>query len=342
MIAFLALLVFAPAALLPSANLDNLGEVTPEVALIEFEGPTSGGQVRLGTLVTRVELELERGEIRRVRVPFSVSNLARRDVELRFELEGGTARLLEWQQASAKERWSRLPAGLRGRPIPAPGGIRSRPTPLGFAVLVSGLLLVLVFRSRPGLSAALGLGTAALLLALPTVERVGQSEVVVLEGEGQSGHWIRVRVRRAETVVDPDRLLRLGVVPSDSTLSWTVLASSGARPSWRAEAEAVRGARLITAESFEGAILSDAGQAGEPAVAALNFRSTWVREAASGSRPEAVGGWESGTPLPALVLSEAPTPPGWLVAGLPPGTRVLLGELEEADGSVVWVRLIHF
>ena len=334
------IILLALFALVPS--LDSLGEVTPEVALIEFEGPTSGGQVQLGTLVTRVELELERGEVRRVRVPFSVPQFATRDVELRFELESGTARLLEWEQSSAKERWSRLPAALRGRPIPAPGGIRSRPTPLGFGVLAGGLVLVFVFRSRPGLSAVLGLGAAALVLVLPTVERVGQSEVVVLEGEGQSGSWIRVRVQRAETEVDPSRLLRLGVVPSDLAVTWTVLDSSGARPSWRARLEEVGGARLITAESFEGSVLSGPRQPDEPEVAALDFQSAWVREAANGSRPEAVGIWESGQPLPSLVFPEAAAPPGWLVAGLPPGTRVLLGELEEADGSVVWVRLINF
>lgn len=337
MIAFALLL-----ALAPSASLDSLGEVTPEVALVEFEGPTSGGAVRLGTLVTRVELELERGEVRRVRVPFSAGELATRDVELRFELESGAARLLEWEDGSAQERWSRLPASLRGRPIPAPGGIGSRPTPLGFAVLGSGLLLVFVFRSRPRLSVLIGLGAAALLLALPTVERVGQSEVVVLEGEGQSGTWIRVRVQRAETEVDPDRLVRLGVVPSDSAVTWTVRESSGARPSWRAQVGSVTGARLIAAESFEGSVLIDPGLDGEPAIAALDFRSTWVREAASGSRPEARGLWARGEPLPTQVSSEAPTPPGWLVAGLPPGTRVLLGELEEADGAVVWVRLTRF
>jgi len=330
----LVLLVFTPA--LASAA-DSLGEVTPRMAVVEVEGPMSGGTIRLGDHLTTVVLQLESGETRRLRVPFSATQAELDTLELDFDFEGGTARFLEWEAPGAEQRWERLPAGLRGRPIPAPSGVRARPTPLAFGMLAGGLLLVYLLRSRPVICVLVGGGAAVLLVLLPAVEEVGSSRTVVLEGDSRSGSWIRIEVRDGVLEVELERLLRLGVVPGGAAVDWVVQPGSPGPAIFKASVRSTPGARLVSAEAFERPLLSGGGEA---TLGLVDFRASWTRAATSGAEIEARGAWPSGEPLPAIRADDPP--PGWLVAGLPPGTEVLLGRVELSGGEQAWLRLFHF
>ncbi len=321
---------------------DRVGDFTPNVLWVEFSGPTVGGSVRVEGRKTVVEVQLSAGEAQRIRVPFSGLSEDYELAEVDFEAGSGSARALEWSASDRKERWSQLPAGLRGRTIPALEGVRSRPTPLAWAILASGLLLAGVFRSKPRVSAGSGLAAAALLLALPVVERVGSSAATVLEGEARSGLWTRVTVESGSAEVDLDRLLRLGAVPADGELYWKVAVKADGKTSWRAETLADRGGRLITCELGVNPFASPELSVAELVPAASSFRAVWFRPARSGAPLEARGYWELGAPLPISIRPGELAPPGWLVAGLPSGTGVLLGQLEDQGGPGDWVRLSGF
>ena len=322
-------------------------EATPRIAIVEVTGPTEGGRLQCGGSQARLALALASGERRRLEVPFSYIDEGQAEIPAAVDWASGGLRFIEWQPTSRAADWARLPASLRRRSIPVPAGVRARPSPTGWSLLVLGFVLAYLFRNRPALAAILGLGVAGCLLGLDVVEQVGSDEASVLEGDAQSGKWLRVSVRPGSLPVNLTRLLRLGALPEDVRLSWVGTGAANGKCSWTAEVARSRStppnSRLISCEQF---FPSDPDSISAPVLPAVGappgmpLASTWLR-AASGGALVSHGPWRRGQPLPAP-RPDDPPPPGWLAAGLPQGVGVLLGRVESQAGQDVWVRMIGF
>jgi hypothetical protein len=189
----------------------------------------------------------------------------------------------------------------------------------------------LALRRRP--FAALGWGASAALLAAflgPRPPEDGLRRVTLEEGDAQSAVGLELEATRGRLWIRgaPD-VLHIETAPAEARLTCRVDLENAA--AWEIAAE---GAILYRLTSFE---------RGERAFSRAENRwadleETWVREEGNWS---ARGAWLLGRALPAA-LSAAP-PPGWLAAGLPQGTGILLGRLRARPGEgPVYVRWSGF
>ncbi|MCY2960975.1 MAG: hypothetical protein NTY35_12495 [Planctomycetota bacterium] len=274
---------------------------------------------------THVEGVLSAGESRRVVLPIPTSPGAP-PLEPRVETSSGTAHFLGWLERDA--RLSQIPAALRARPVPLASAARVR---VGVAVLcllaVAGIAGLWCARwPFASLGLALVAATAIFVLARASLER-DAAPVEVLDGIAGSGAWQRARAAR-DTLALPGRgpNFDLAVEPSRAPIRIEVPLDL-ARPTHASS----KGAQLVAVwpEPWPAEALDRAANDLAP------LSAVWVREA---------GDWtyRAAWPLRAPLGDAAPRPPapgsdppGWLVAGLPQGVTLLVGEVAGSPRSFV-------
>jgi hypothetical protein len=320
-VAFLALLA-APGA----PTQDGL----PRLARFELEGPLERAVLASGDIETTLLAALAAGETLVVEIPFPARAF---EPPRLVEPPGAAAarvRFAGWSEPVEPGPLARLPRGLTARPAPIETGAHPHPSAVGGTIVLAAAMLALALRRRPRAAFAAALAAVLALGVLPVVAGTERAEVRVLEGDAASGRWALVEASRDEVSFPARDLLRLAVVPPGD-VHWTVDLGppGGGGTTWTARAP---GRRLVRTAAFEpaGALTSDANGLGD-------FDGVWLR--ASGRGFEWRGPWRRGEALPPPGAPGVPSPPGWLVGGLPPGTPVLVGRLR-GDGP--FVRVVGF
>jgi hypothetical protein len=317
----------ALAVLLLVAGSATAGENRLHVCEVELVGPLSHFELVLGeNAKSTVQLELLAGERRTLRVPVAavlpeaLGGPAHWPLpEVRARAGTGSARPVRWSEDPGAADWDRVPPvlRLRNRPL-VPGAVRLA-SPGALLLLAAGLALALGARRRPRMALVAGPALAAALLWLPAGTPRAEG-VVVFEADGAALVALRVEGHRDWIAVGADGdTARLEVRPEgaaiDVELDGLVGASGPGR--WVARAPG--------AELFAVSVLEGRGLAGVP----LDPRSAAARWTRSAEGAQSGGGHWSGPAEP---------PPGWLVAGLPMGTGILLASGRGPAGGT-FVRL---
>ena len=309
-------------------------------AAVELEGPLDAVVLRLeGSGSTRVEAALLAGEERRLLVPLAArvnptlgppASWPEPDVAV----EGaGRARFAGWEPDPEPAFWAGVPRELRSRPRPPLEESEARAGAAALALVAAAFALLLGWRRRPRLAALAGLAGAGAVLLVPLAADPDADRVEVLEGRAAEGLWLRVGAARGSLVLPPEAAALLEVQPPGVPLAWE-LQGTGPEPA-RAGAP---GALLYLLERWDPA--GRRPRAGANELGAL--AAVWIRRA-DGSL-SARGAWRAGEPLPAEPATgtgPAEPPPGWLLAGLPQGTPVLLAR-RAGPGPPRWVRVSGF
>ncbi len=221
---------------------------------------------------------------------------------------------------SAQARFERLPPGLRARSRPpvGPGGAHARAPEL--LLVVAAFLLA---RSRSRLFLVAGSSLACILVFVLASRRIpGSAAYRVVEIDVESPAWFEVEAS-AGTLSLPRE--RLEVEPAHATVQFELELRAGE----------VRGIARSPGSRLYGILLGTGAIPTRGRNDGRDFEGAWSRDADGGWRDH--GAWKRGVPLPEASPARI-LPPGWLLAGLPPGRGVFLGVTE--DGS--WVRVTGF
>ncbi|MCP3917745.1 MAG: hypothetical protein GY711_19550 [bacterium] len=298
-------------------------------ARVVLEGPTEGVRLELGPAgATRIESVLLAGERRTVRVPFA-SGPREPGAPASTPPEVPGARFEGWEPRSGD--WAALPAGLRIRSRPVPASERTPGAGLAtLSLLVAGGALALGLRRRPALALAAG-GLAALAATGVELRRddAAPRPVRVLEGDAEAESWLAVTAATGELELPAD-VFRVETDPVRVELEYSVALDGAGERSVRARASR---ARIVAFEPFEPGLRRLHSELNAWAACA----AAWTRE--PGEEWVGHGAWGLGERLPGADPLAA-APPGWAVAGLPQGRRVLLALAGEAPPE--WVRLVGF
>ncbi len=310
-------------------------------AEILLRGPTQGATLDCGRFgTTRVELDLARGEERRLIVP-----LAHRPLDDAPPEIAGGALFLGYREPSPR------PARPVGTLLPPVGAEPPRADPLALVLVLVGALLVLACRRRPGWALAWGLclgGAVALVQgrggpAPPQSARLLEGELWEEDG---GTLWELVEGAAGELACDPAGDLEIEVRPASAPIDFRGrFEGARAEPRWTVRS-GIRGAALWRRAPL------DVGSRRLAAEANLwgDLAAVWVR--GEGGVWRARGSWPLGDPLPQA--REGASPPGWLIAGLPMGRGALVARLDPAawggppspgTGATparVWLRLVGF
>ena len=340
---------------------------------VELVGPLEGAVFACGERdVSVVVASLATGERRVEQVAFSARAGAQRLEPRLLELlrrpddassERGSARFLAWSPSASDE--PPPPLARRSRPsleaTPAdPAAPRARVGSVGLALIAASAAAVLALARRPLGAWIAGLAGAALLVALGAREQAprGHSVLEGLFGQGAPRFLVAhgASGRLAWPADDPP--LALEVSPAERACLWVT--------DLDADTASVRATRAsLTAFTA----WSGGARDGPPDPEALtegrnglggDLSAVWTRSA---SGPWiARGAWRRTEPLPRDPESTAGSdsaPPGWLIAGLPPGRPVLVAraaagapwEYRPTDGRgeggahpawTSWVRLVGY
>ena len=303
---------------------------------LELAGPLTRVTLDCGEAgTTTLELALLAGERRTVSVPVPARNSlgaaalsALHLPALSFEgaQQDGQARLVGWSAQQPTAALDALPYDLRARPRPpfqAAGGLAG----LGeLALLLAVLVTLVALRRRPLVALAVGsaAGLVLGLLALRRTPLAAPRQLLELESGGEKA--LLVTTARGELGLPFERL---EVTPGHLPLS-IQLELSGGEPTGRVLGP---GARLIGLRTERrGGLARSENRLGALAL-------VWVRGPAGAWSTH--GPWPLGAALPAArAAGEGSVPPGWLVAGLPPGRAVCVGRLAGLEAA--WVRATGF
>lgn len=312
-----------------------VGLWAPTVAVEPAGGPVEGGGTvasgadRLHLARLRVEgpvkeLTIDCGELGRTEWTGDLRAGEERTLLLPLPAPAEEARPDRGELLAAPQEQRALAPWLARRAAPAPpGSSRRLPRTAALALLGTWLVALLLRRAAAGPLLATGAAGAALVALAPA----GRSEdqlvrVLELEGAGPAARW---------GVIDA----ALGTLPVPRRDGEVTCADGGplvyrvaeGDRFWRLEGRP--GQLLVRREVLEGRppVL-------EPELQALGaLERTWSRGAAGWA---AGGAWELGAAQPQPQEGAAPggAPPGWLVAGLPQGYWIAVGELRgQAPGS---------
>jgi len=296
------------------------------IAFAEYEltGPCDVVVLDLGRAgSTRIEGRLAAGETRRVVVPIPTSPGAR-PLEPRVEARADAhvpARFLAWQPPAA--RFTDLPAGLRARPVPVASATRVRVGIGVLLVLAAAGIAGLGSARRPFVALALAVAAAVVVYALArrSLER-DAAPVEVLDGIAGHTAWQRSRAAR-DSLELPGRGPTFDVVTDPPHAAIRIEAPLD--PSRPAVARA-SGAQLSAnwSEPWDSDALDRTANALAPLAAAWRrVEGNWTFH----------GAWPLGAALGPAVAG--PAAPGWLVAGLPQGVEIVVGEMGGAPRSHV-------
>jgi hypothetical protein len=240
----------------------------------------------------------------------------------------GRVEILGWSEAQPSDRIERLPPGLIARLHPAvPGPVRHA-SGAGLALLAAAFVLGLAWRRTRWRGPAVGVLVAGAVLWLTVTQHFAPVTVRVLEGDLATGAWLEARSARESLGEIGDRL---EVVPEGRSVVFDLhLPPGAAGRSLRVVARSA-GAELHSRRAvahFDGLEASPGG--------AGPLEISWIRDSAGSWRGR--GGWRWGEPAPGDRGPFPGDPPGWLEAGLPVGTGVLIGRFagEETPG---WLRV---
>ncbi len=292
------------------------------------EGALGSFRAAAGWETTEVNVQLGSGESAQLRVPL----LARRQsMELSMGELADAEDRVTWMEPKVTwpAPWGSLPYSLQGRSLSPLENSSPSISGLHWAWLGMSLLLVAALRRRPYRALLLGSALAGSLFLLPSAAPAQAPQVTLFEGDAPSGRWLEVRGAQ-------DRLSIEGVQPG-----WLRRLPSNAEG--RLELE--RGSGSTWAACFEGAriyYMCETSRHPQPGIQGPGrraMRRTWLRRPGEGW--SAHGAWPVSQGFPEAIAGD-PGPPGWLVAGLPQGVGVLLGELEPEAGGSAWVRLVGF
>ncbi|MBL6721964.1 MAG: hypothetical protein ISQ08_11205 [Planctomycetes bacterium] len=274
------------------------------LARLRLEGPAEQVTVECGELGRTVWTgNLRAGEVRTLLLP------------LVAPVDAARAARGELEAVPDEER--AVPPWLARRAAPAPpGSSRRLPRTPALALFGAWVAALLLRRSASWVLLAVGLAGATLVALAPTGVSQGRLvRVLDLEGAGPTARWGVTEAAFGSLTV-PRRDGEVHCAAAGGLVYWV----TEGEPSWRLEAGA--GELLVRREALEGRppVL-------EPELQALGaLERTWLRGAA-GWVP--CGAWELGAAQPRRDQG-APgggAPPGWLVAGLPQGYWVAVGEL---------------
>lgn len=309
------------------------------LADLELDGPLERVVLQVSPYgETHLEGSLLTGEHRRLRVPVPLPS-----AEVRFEPKiswdtdaggsdapRGRARFLGWRDDDTSGVASLSPA-LRARPRPPLERIAARAGAASALVLAACLVLAMAWRRRVMASLSVAaVGSVAMWVLARGPAPGAPARIVVLEGAAGESRWLRIEAACDRLVVSTEaRDLCVESQPTDVPLLWSIPLESG--KTWSVSG---RGARLYRAAVFEPGERSLTRAANRME----RLAEVWVRDE---SAWKWTGGWDLGRPLPSL--QEGPAPPGWLAAGLPQGTDILLGRIDAPDESgPVFLRLSGF
>lgn len=315
------------------------------LAFAEYEiaGPFAGVVLDAGLAgTTTVEGTLRAGESRRVWLPIPTSPgappLEPRAVSTTVSTTVSTSesrepnsvtnvRFLRWRERD--ERLANLSPPLRARPAPVADSVRVR---VGLAVLallaaafVAGLAILRYVLAAFAL--AIAASAVAFHLARHALDRDAPA-IEVLDGYSGFTEWRRARAAR-DTLVLPASTEAFDLVVEPGRAALAITTGLDPTPGPRATC---RGAVLtaISREPWPADVLEPTANRLAPLAA------VWVRDEGEWTFR---GPWDLDAPLgPAIPGVD---PPGWLVAGLPQGTRLVVGELQAgASGGkgVTYVR----
>ena len=318
------------------------GEARLWLGEVRLVGPLS--QVRFdcgedGDLVLRADLVA--GEERLVDLPFPVRSplgvegilaVPAPGIELAQE-DSGEVAWLGWSDAQPEEVFERLAFSVRSRPRP-PASLT--PTRLGLfelALLGALALAALACRRRPGIAACIGL-LGAVGLGARVVTRAGpEGTVTVVEMDLDADQalvvsWVVGGLR--STSASSLRSVRLECAPPlapvhfelnlDGDLTWNTTGG----PIWSLFEATVP--ELTPTRNGHG-----------------DLSDCWTRTGPGEWRRH--GPWPERGPMPPPGTDPGLSgegPPGWLVAGLPPGRGVLLGREDTGAGPQRWIRVVGF
>ncbi len=303
----------------PRDGMDRL-----HLARLRVEGPAEQVLVDCGehgrTIWTG---ELREGEVRTLLLP------------LPAPIDAVLAAQGELQAAPEEQR--PVPPWLARRAAPAPpGSSRRLPRTPALALLGAWAAALLLRRSAGWILLAVGAAGASLVALAPISPAAGRLvRVLDLEGAGPTARW-GVTEAALGTLVLPRRD---GEVLGAEGEALIYRVTEG-EPHWLLEGGP--GQLLVRREALEGRppVL-------EPELQALGaVERTWFRGAAGWA---ASGAWELGAaqPRPEQGAPRGDAPPGWLVAGLPQGYWVAVGELRgQAPGpsappaGASWLRAV--
>ncbi len=315
------------------------------VARMELAGPFDSLELRCGAARTLVHGPLTAGERRFVGVPFvggeGVERLPATDPA--SELARFTARFIGWEDDDRAGRLAALPRGLGSRPPPAPERLRPRPRASALVALVGAGAVVLLLRRRVRAARLVACGALVLLATPPVVSSPENAPIRVLEGDGASGRFVWIESGFGSIEVDGRALLALSVRPGTAPADLVAELRLGAPERWTLRSPGRRITAVVDALGIDRMVRIDAGRND-----LADLCSAWLRPEA-GESFGARGAWSRGAPLPPPRDALDP-PPGWLVAGLPPGRAVLVASLGGGGPRVTggpalgpgWLRLVGF
>lgn len=298
---------------------------------VEIAFPDGSGAV--------LELELGEGERRTLNVPLPMP-AGSPQLAPRIDVAGsGTARVTSDPGIDplASEAWTRLPIGLRQRPLPpAPDSRDAASPPLAAWLLAcAGFALALRARDRGVLALVAGALGGGAAFAAAWVGQGVRSELVLLEGVADSPFWLRVRTAEGKLDLPVDLgAARIETHPARAALR--LRAREGPRGLATSLESAQAAIYQIEVEELGRERLTRAGSNDF-----ASFSRVWVRDP-DGSWSSR-GAWDLGSGLPSAEPA-AGVPPSWIQPALPLGTGILIAErVAEGDGSLqTWVRLVGF
>lgn len=290
-------------------------------AEIEITGPASSIVLSMGDAGrTIVDGELARGETRRLEVPLPATSASMRFTPtIEFDARGSTdarVRFLDWIERPSEIE--ALPPALRARSRPPVDRGRVRPSIAALCVCTAALVLGASLRRRPLVVAALAIGCAAGVYALPPdrdVDTIARATVYEFASGAPRALRVEASFARLELPAGASALA-VEVLPVGTPVEWRVSLADGRR-----EASSPQGRfyRLDLADAAERRITREENGWGPLAEVWTRFDGEWA----------ARGAWSPGSPLPAAASRGAP--PGWLAAGLPQGVDVLLARARDLD-----------
>ncbi|MAF67085.1 MAG: hypothetical protein CMJ84_15685 [Planctomycetes bacterium] len=318
---------------------------------LRLEGPLEGVSIEGGAgWTTRVVGELGAGEGRTLRVPVVTADAPPRAaapmpvlVPRSEDADPGADAALA-PALFAPPDWDGLPDGLRRRALPPLRASRAGAGTPRLALLAAAAVLSLAFWRRTPVALAAGLvaGMACFVLPERPPPRVA---VEVLEGDGASGRWLRVRGAVASLELEPGSSGWCESVPASSERRLEVTLAGGPRWSLVGEGLALYALEEHALEEhvLEETALLEAGELGGlgPERNDLeDLAAVWRRDGAG--RWTFHGPWERGTALPAPDAGEdAPDPPGWLISALPQGVGISVARSAAgAEGVPRWARWV--
>jgi hypothetical protein len=307
------------------------------LADVEIAGPFDGATLDAGAAGrTQITGHLLEGETRIVRVPVPVRAGSLR-VPPRIHVAGetgaldaesGRAKFVGWRDdGSADLAW---PAVLRARSRPPLEWTAPRPGGAALAVLAAGFVLGLSLLRRPiaALLVSIACAACACAVGVRTDERAAE-RTTVYEGAADADAWLEVDAERERMVLAASAPAHVESEPADARILCDVALDD-------ADKWTLRAARAVL---YRYAPLAPGARSISPAANRwADLAEVWTRDAGEWS---ARGAWAIGSPLPAAI--RGPPPPGWLAAGLPQGTDILVARSREStDIEPVYLRVSGF